>query len=107
MEVSGNYRSKLIYALFEIDAQYGVDLGVSKSVFNGKGNLKLGVDDIFHTRDNEGRVLQDDINVKFASQWDSRRAKLSFSYNFGNQKVKAARKRSTATEDETKRISDE
>ncbi len=107
LEVSGNYRSKLIYALFEIDAQYGVDLGVSKSVFNGKGNLKLGVDDIFHTRDNEGRVLQDDINVKFASQWDSRRAKLSFSYNFGNQKVKAARKRSTATEDETKRISEE
>ena len=107
VELSGNYTSNLVYALFEIDAQYSVDFGISKSVMAGKGNLKLGVDDIFDQRRDKGGVSQDDISLTINNTRDSRRAKLSFRYNFGNDKVKSVRRRTTATEDETKRISSE
>ena len=66
--------------------------------------MKIGIDDIFKTRTDGGSVLQDDINLTVINSYDSRRAKVSFSYKFGNQKVKAARKRTTATEEETGRI---
>ena len=105
IELSGNYTSKVIFGLFQIDPQYSVDLGVTKSILDGKGTVKFGVDDIFKTRGTTGKVMQDDIDLKLNSEWDSRRAKISVSYNFGNQKVKAARKRKTATDDETRRIS--
>ena len=104
LEVTGNYRSPMTYGIIEIVSQYSFDLGISKSILNGKGNLKIGLDDIFKTRRDGGGVFQDDINLTVNNTYDSRRAKVSFSYKFGNQKVKAARKRSTATEDETNRI---
>ena len=103
-EVVGNYRSPLTYGIIEIVSQYSFDLGLSKSILNGKGNLKIGIDDIFRTRRDGGGVFQDDINLTVNNTFDSRRGKISFSYKFGNQKVKAARTRSTATEDETNRI---
>ena len=104
MEVTGNYRSPMTYGIIEIISQYSFDIGFSKSIMNGKGNLRFGLDDIFKTRRDGGGVFQDDINLTVDNSYDSRRAKVSFSYKFGNQKVKAARKRSTATEDETSRI---
>lgn len=105
MELSGNYRSGLVYGLFEINPQYGLDFGLSKKVLNGKGNIKIGLDDIFKTRIQQVNVLQDDLNVQVNSVRDTRRAKINFSYNFGNNKVKAARRRTTATDDATSRIS--
>jgi len=104
LEVTGNYRSPMTYGIIEIVSQYSFDLGLSRSILKGKGNLKIGIDDIFKTRRDGGGVFQDDINLTVDNSYDSRRAKVSFSYKFGNQKVKAARKRSTATEDETNRI---
>jgi hypothetical protein len=35
---------------------------------------------------------------------DSRVAMLNFTYDFGNQKVKASRQRKTGAEDESKRV---
>ena len=71
----------------------------------GKGSIKIGVDDIFQTNRNVGMIRQDDIIVDLSSRWDSRRAKINFKYKFGNNKVKGARRRTTATEDESSRIS--
>ena len=104
-ELSGSYTSSLIWGLFEIDPQYNVDLGLSKRVMNGDGSFKLGVNDIFRTQGNTVNVQQDDIDLHVNQFRDSRRATVSFTYNFGNKKVKQARRRKTATEDETGRIS--
>ena len=106
MELSGSYQSSLTYALFQIKPQYGIDLGFTKSLMKGQANLKVGLDDIFRTRRNQGFILQDDIDTRVLNTRDSRRVKVNFTYKFGNRKVKAARKRRTATEDETSRIGD-
>ena len=103
-ELSANYRSGLTYGLFQISPQFGVDLGFSKDILNGKGNIKIGLDDIFYTRNESVTIRQDDINLDIAQKRDSRRVKLNFKYKFGNNKVKSARRRATATSDENSRI---
>ena len=89
MEVTGTYQSKLTYALFKLNAQYGVDLGFSKDILNGKGSLKIGVDDIFDIRQNDVFVRQDDIYLDVTQKRDTRRVKVSFKYKFGNNKLKS------------------
>ena len=103
-EVTGWYQSALVWGLFELDPQYSMDLGFSKRVMNGLGSIKVGLNDVFFTLRNAVDVLQDDINLQVRQNRDSRRATLSFSYRFGNQKVKQARRRKTATEAEAGRI---
>ena len=44
-----------------------------------------------------------DINFRIRSRRESRVARLTFTYNFGNQNVKAARQRSPGTEAERNR----
>jgi outer membrane receptor protein involved in Fe transport len=104
MEVTGTYQSKLTYALFKLNAQYGVDLGFSKDILKGKGSLKIGIDDIFDVRQNDVFVRQDDIYLDVTQKRDTRRVKVNVKYNFGNNKLKNVRKRSTATEEEQSRI---
>ena len=104
LELSGSYQSKLTYGLFDIKAQYGIDLGFSKDILKDKGSLKIGLDDIFDTRRNRVFVRQDDISLDVFQRRDSRRVKVSFKYKFGNNKMKGARNRRTATEDERSRI---
>lgn len=103
-ELSGAYQSNATFGMFEIQPQYGIDLGFSKDVFKGKGSLKIGLDDIFYTRRNEVSVRQDDIILDVYQRNDTRRVKVNFKYKFGNNKLKSARKRSTATEDEKSRL---
>jgi hypothetical protein len=104
MELNQNYRSGLVYGLFEIAAQYGTDIGFSRDILKGKGNIRIGLDDIFRTRIQNVKVRQDDINLDVMQRNDTRRAKISMRYNFGNNKVKQARRRKTATENESSRI---
>ncbi|GLR16446.1 TonB-dependent receptor domain-containing protein [Portibacter lacus] len=107
MELNANYQSGLTYGLFEISPQYGIDMGFSKDVLKGKGSIKIGLDDIFYTRQNKVQIRQDDIILNIDQMRDSRRVKASFKYNFGSEKVKGARRRTTATEDESSRISND
>ncbi|MDG2450378.1 MAG: outer membrane beta-barrel family protein, partial [Saprospiraceae bacterium] len=58
LEVTGNYRSPMTYGIIEIVSQYSFDLGLSRSILKGKGNLKIGIDDIFKTRRDGGGVFQ-------------------------------------------------
>ncbi|HEY0680208.1 MAG TPA: TonB-dependent receptor [Chitinophagaceae bacterium] len=82
-----------------------VDVGLQKLVFKKKGTVKLIVTDVFRTSvpfragtDFGGLVLN------FRVTRESQTAKISFSYRFGNNKVKAARQRQSGLENESKRI---
>lgn len=103
-ELSGTYQSKLTFGMFDLEPQYGLDLGFSKDILKGNGSLKIGVDDIFYTKRNKVFVRQDDIILDVFQKNDTRRVKVSFKYKFGNNKLKSVRKRSTATEAEKSRI---
>lgn len=104
MEVTGRYQTALTFGLFEIDPQGSLDFGFSKRLLDDKASLKISVADVFRTRNSKVVIDQDDINLIVDQTNDTRRVSVSFSYRFGNQKVKAARKRSTAAEEESGRI---
>ncbi len=79
--------------------QYSVNMGVQKSLWEKKGNLKLNVNDLFLTSFFNGDINYQNVDLAVTNRWTSRRATLTFTYNFGNQNVKGSRRRSTATED--------
>lgn len=103
-ELSGFYNSPTIWqGTFKSKAIYGIDGGVQKTLFKGKGNLRVAVSDMF-------RIMKWSGSNNFTGQysvasgrWESRQFKLNFSYRFGNSQVKAARQRKSAVEEETKR----
>jgi len=82
---------------------WDVDGGVQKTIFKGKGNLKVSVTDIFASQ-------KFTATSKFAGQYlqasghgESRQLRTSLIWRFGNNKVKAARQRQTGAEDEKNR----
>lgn len=99
------YNSPNVYGIIRATKpQYAVNAGLSKSFWEKKGRLKVNVSDIFLTSFFNGSVDYQNMNLDLKSRWTSRRASVTFSYNFGNQNVKAARRRSTATDTEKSRV---
>jgi hypothetical protein len=106
LEMSGMYNSPSI-AQGSLGAQsiYGIDLGVQKTVLEGKGNIKVSLTDIFRTQQFHGSSNFAGQYLKFYFIPESRQLRMNFSYRFGNNQVKAARQRRSGTEDENKRVS--
>ncbi|GAB3933977.1 outer membrane beta-barrel family protein [Larkinella terrae] len=102
-EVAGWYNSKSVYGFYRSIPQGAFSLGVQKTLMNRKASLKLNVNDPFWLNRFEGRATYQDINFRVRARWESRIARLTFTYRFGNQNVKAARQRSTSTEAERNR----
>jgi len=104
LELSGWYNSPAIWeGTFEGAAMGSVDFGIQKKFLKGKGNLKLSVSDIFKTTDWNMTSQFGDLFIDGNGGWDSRRFKASFSYSFGNNKIKS-RARKTGLENEKSRI---
>lgn len=79
--------------------QYAFNAGIQKSMLNKKLKLRLNMDDIFLTNYWAGSLIYQNVNMTVTNRYTSRRANFSISYGFGNQNVKSARSRNTATED--------
>ncbi len=103
-ELSGWYQSPMVYGMVQIREQYTINAGLSARLFNGKANLKLGIDDIFDTLRFAMDVNQGDVDAFVYQKNETQKVNISFTYNFGNNKVKPARRRSTATSDEKNRV---
>ncbi len=98
-ELGGFWNSPTQYNILQAKAQGQVNLGVAKSLWNRKASLRLNVQDIFFQNRFAGTVKYQDLNFRVSSRWESRQVRLSFTYRFGNQNVKAARQRGTSTDD--------
>lgn len=103
-EVSGYYSGPGVWGgVFEYESSWSLNLGLQKKFFQKRMNVKLSFSDIFYESGWDG--VSDFAGAKsFGSgRYDSRRAAISVSYNFGNENVKS-RKRKTGIEDESKRV---
>lgn len=96
-EVTGFYRSPMLWGLFEFGPQYQVDMGFSKTL--GKLRLQASLDDVFNIRENKIIVQQGDIDTTIRSKWESRVFRINLSYRFGNEKIQQARRRNTASDE--------
>jgi hypothetical protein len=104
-EVSGFYNAPSLWqGTFESEAIYSIDGGIQKTIFSGKGNLKVAVSDIFRTLKFKGASNFAGQYLVASGNFESRQLKLNLTYRFGSSQVKASRNRSTGTEDESKRV---
>lgn len=104
VEISGYYMTRSLQEFITLEDLGSFDLGIQKSFWNKKGRLSLNISDIFFGERSRGLINYEIINVKFRQLEDSRNIRLSFRYSFGNQKLKAARSRNTASDAEENRV---
>ena len=105
IEVSGFYTSPSIWqGTFKSGALWSVDGGIQQTFFKGKATAKASVTDIFQTLRWTGTSNFTGQYLKVKGGNESRQLRLSFSYRFGSNQVKAARQRKTGAEDEGKRV---
>ena len=104
LELSGWYRSGFIEGQLAGKPMGAVSFGIQKKILNDKATLKLNVNDIFWTQKFRGNFIFNDIDVQIVNRWESRTARVTFTYRFGNNKVTSARQRQTGLEDEKGRI---
>lgn len=102
-EVSSNYTSPLTFGIYKLEARYNIDGGLSKSFANKKANLKFSVSDIFNTNRNNLSANYQSTNFSIKQKNESRVGRLTFTYNFGNSKIKA-RQHQTGAESEKGRV---
>lgn len=104
-EVSGWFTSPSIWqGTFKTRSMWSVDAGAQKTILKGKGIFKATVSDVFQTMRWKATSDFAGQHVFTKGGWESRLLKLSFTWRFGNNQVKAARQRKTASEEESKRV---
>lgn len=101
-ETSVNYQSSLVYSIYHIGSQWAVDAGLSKSFAEKRANLKLAVSDIFDTRRQRVQTNYANLNALIRQKNETRVARLTFTYSFGN--MKNGSRRSEAQSEEKSRI---
>ncbi len=79
--------------------QYALNAGIQKSLMEKRLRLRLNVDDVFLTNQWAGNIVYQNLNLYIKNHSSSRRASFNVTYSFGNQNVKSARNRKTATDD--------
>lgn len=104
IEASFLYMTKFLSEFLIISPLGNVNLAVQKTLWEKKGRISLNVSDMFYTNKIDASILYQEINVRFKQFPDTRTVRLSFTYSFGNQKLRATRNRSTAAENETNRV---
>ena len=103
-ELTGLFLSPSVWqGFFKTKSMGSVDLGLQKTLFDGKANVKFAVSDIFQTMKWSGTSDFAGVKSQFSGQGEMPQFKLNFSYRFGNSQVKAARQRKSALEEEKKR----
>lgn len=103
-ELSANYMSAIPYGIMIQKSQYQADFGLQKSLWDKRGTLKISFTDIFKTARGYYVTSLQGLTVSGLNKWESQLLKGTLTYKLGNTKVKAARRRSTATDEEQGRV---
>lgn len=104
-ELSGWFSGPAIWgATWKTKSQGGVDIGFQKQLMQKKATLKVTATDIFHTNPWSSLSEFGGLYIKGRGAWESQTVRVSFTFRFGSNQVKAARQRQTGLESESKRI---
>ncbi|MFI5133129.1 MAG: TonB-dependent receptor domain-containing protein [Chitinophagales bacterium] len=102
-ELNGVLNTGGQYGFMVLDPQWGVGTGVQKTILKNKGTLRFNITDIFWTNLPKAVITYNNYIEKWHAYRETRVANLTFTYRFGNNKVQAARRRTTGSEEERQR----
>ncbi|MGH2643931.1 MAG: outer membrane beta-barrel family protein, partial [Chitinophagaceae bacterium] len=103
-ELSGMYRSKNIMGPMVMYPMGMISAGISKSLMKDKATLKLNVQDILQTMHFKGDINFGDLHGATEFHLLDRAANLTFTWNFGNEKIKVKQYKNTGIQQEEQRI---
>ena len=103
-EISGYYSGPGVWGgVFRYEDLGSLSLGLQRKFLGDQLNVKISGDDVLFTSFWQGYSEFNGLYSKGKGIQDSRRASLSLSYSFGNQKVKS-RRRATGIEEAAERV---
>lgn len=103
-DINGFYRSKGLEGVLVIGGLGNVNGGISRSILNKKGTIKLGFRDLFLTQQFNGSAEYSYIDTRFHQRRDSRQVSLSFNWRFGNGKPQAPKRKTGGASEEQGRV---
>ncbi len=106
IELSAQYITANNSGVMKYQDNGNLNIGIQKELGEKWGKLSFNVNDIFVTNNYFGTADQPELNllVKSSYQQAERVFMLTWSNNFGNEKLKEARQRSGGAEDERRRL---
>ncbi|MCB0635238.1 MAG: TonB-dependent receptor family protein, partial [Lewinella sp.] len=106
LEVVGFLQTPTVYGLLRTDARGLINLGLRKELPNGLGQLSLLVNDLFFTNNWGGEAFFPSVNLHYRGYYgySERFVRLTYTHHFGNDKVKATRRRSLGSEEVQRRV---
>ncbi len=105
ISLSGRYLNDQVYSQLLIKGYAIMNFGVQKTVFNGKGSLRLNVNDLFYSRKGDGVINNlNQTNADWNSKYDSRSISLAFSMRFGKSNSTKKRNSGSSSDTEQNRV---
>jgi Outer membrane protein beta-barrel family/Carboxypeptidase regulatory-like domain len=103
-EVNGYYLTSFLNEFLVIDNLGALNVGISKSFWDARGKFSLNWNDVFYSEKTSAVIDLADVAVNFNQRSYSQNVRVSFSYKFGNTKLKSARNRDGASKEEASRV---
>jgi len=97
-----HYESPTFYGVDYFKANYYMDAGIGKQLFNNRGSLKLSALDIFNTKRDRKNTNYENLDMTTVVKRESQVVRLTFTYRFGKTSLKNSTHH-TGNEDEQKR----
>jgi hypothetical protein len=96
------YQFPSVDGLNQNKSQYNLDLGIKTLLLNKKIQLAITASDVLKTNQYRYRSLINNIRQEYNNYYDSRQLRITFRYNFGNEKIKQ-QERKLGNEEERRR----
>lgn len=80
------------------------DMGIKKMFLKNKASLKIAVDDIFNTHRERIQSVIPGQDYRIYQKYETRVARITFSYRFGSKDIKEARQRARGSATEENRV---
>jgi len=87
-ELTSSYQTALTYGIYQVRPAYSNDIGISHSFAGKKATLKFSISDIFNTVHDQVSSVYQSNNLLISQKPESRIGRLTFTWNFGNKKIK-------------------
>ncbi|MCE3296914.1 MAG: hypothetical protein K0R65_2628 [Crocinitomicaceae bacterium] len=103
MELTGNYRTREVYAFDSINRIWSVGFGYQAKILKNKGTIRVNVSDAFFTNQISADVTFTDYRENFLVTRETRVATIGFTYRFGSAQ-NSARRRQGGADDLKQRV---
>ncbi|MCI4667391.1 MAG: TonB-dependent receptor [Bacteroidia bacterium] len=104
-EVSGWFSSPSVWGgTYRTKSLGSLDLGLQKKFLDERLTARLSMGDVLFTSPWRGVTQFGDLRITGTGGWESRTVRFSLAYDFGNRKLKAAKKRKLGSNEESSRV---